>query len=831
MSVERKYRVMKFGGTSLGTPASVAQVVGLVRRERERGPLALVVSAMGPTTSELHRAGTRAAEGARDEALALVAAAGDRVRANLSGAARELGVRVDVPPAVDALLAELREIMGGLFAVRELSPQVRDRVLSFGERLSAVALAQLLQAAGVPAEAVDARAWTVTDDVFGAARPVWSETEARLRALAPAWDGRVPVHTGFIGSTVDGRTTTLGRNGSDYTATLLARGLGAEEVVIWTDVSGVMTADPDLVAEAYPVPHLSYNEALELASVGLGILHPRTMVPLVESGVPLRVRSTVRPDAPGTLVDAAGSADEEKPACVTSLEKMALLDLRGSQLRDGGALSARALSVLGREGIAVWLEAQAAKGSGVALLVEGKDAARAERALREELRRELEDGHLAELRVRAPVTLVTLVAEAMGRTPNVAGRFFGALGALGVNVLASAQGASARAISSVIGAEDTAVAVRSVHAAFNLAAEQVSLLVLGKGTVGGHLLAQIAEQRGRLAAEHDVDLRVVGVVDSKHALWEPAGVDLRSWREQLAAAPPNGDLLSTLDRLRGLPVPVLVDCTAEPGMERVYEEAFRRGIHVVSANKKPLTTDAADAARTHAAARKAHRAWRYETTVGASLPVIETLKNLVRTGDRVELIEGSLSGTLGYLANALTDGTPLGAAVRKAKELGYTEPHPGDDLSGVDAGRKALILARELGLAMSLEQVEIEPFVPAELLEERDLDRFFTGLDRFDAKMAARVDGLRKEGRVLRYLARIVPRGEGGAPRVTVGPVGVPAAHPATRLRGSEAFVAFTTERYAEYPLVVQGAGAGGAVTAAGVLADVLALSQSLRGR
>jgi len=359
--------------------------------------------------------------------------------------------------------------------------------------------------------------------------------------------------------------------------------------------------------------------------------------------------------------------------------------------------------------------------------------------------------------------------------------------------------------------------------------------VLGKGVVGRELLAQILAERRKLRERHDLDLRVVGLVDSRGAAFEPEGIDLERWREVVAVAPPLdavGGLEALLDRMRGSSVPVLVDVTAESGMESAYEQAWRMGLHVVGANKKPLTLPFALHRGLLAAAQRHHRAYRYETTVGASLPVIETLKNLVRTGDDVRLVEGSFSGTLGYLANEVMAGVELSSAVRRARELGYTEPHPRDDLSGLDVARKAIILARELGLEVDLEDVEIEPFVPASILAEDDLERFFAALQRHDAAQEQALTELRRSGQTLRYLARIDPRGgDGGRASIRVGPIGVPASHPATRLRGSEAFVAFTTERYAEYPLIVQGAGAGGAVTAAGVLADVLALSQTLRGR
>lgn len=442
-----------------------------------------------------------------------------------------------------------------------------------------------------------------------------------------------------------------------------------------------------------------------------------------------------------------------------------------------------------------------------------------------------------EVNVRAPITLLSLVAETMGRTPNVAGRFFYALGSLGIRVRAIAQGASQRSITAAIDAEDTSVAVRTVHAAFNFADQTVSLLVLGKGTVGRELIQQIASQHRELIERHGARLNVVGIADSRRLLFSEDGVNLETWLADLAECPPSSDSTGPVDadileRLRRLPVPILVDCTAAGGLETLYREAFERGIHVVSANKKPLTIPHGLRTELMETASQHHRAWLYETTVGASLPVIETLKNLVRTGDRVVSIEGSFSGTLGYLTNELMRGQRLSEAVAEATRCGYTEPHPREDLSGQDVARKALILARELGLQLELSDMVIQPLATTQAPPDADVATYLAALQDEDDAFAAALADKTRDGGTLRYLARIDPSRVGTSlPVCEVGPVIIPPDHPATRLRGSEAFVAFTTERYTAYPLIVQGAGAGGAITAAGVLADVYRISQMLRGR
>lgn len=824
--------VTKVGGSSLASPERLERVLTFVGDARNEGPLCLVVSAFGDTTDHLVRAFDRARTGEQAGGPPAVDGVLDvaRAAARSALAARPSAVE-GLEPFLAEIARELRASLARVAALRDGSPRARDEVLAFGERVSAHVIAYVLGARGVPALAVDARTWLFTDDRHGDADALSELTRAAVTRLAPSWlaEGQVAVHTGFIGQTTSGATTTLGRNGSDYTAAVLAAAIDAREVTLLTDVPGVLTADPALVPEAYPVPRLSYREALELSGLGLRMLHPRTVLPLVRSGIVLRVRDSLRPELPGTTVDLAGAGDQRHPTCLVSLENLALLDVEGSFSSRDAHLSSRVLARLAQAGVDVWLAAPAPRENGLSVVVrsEARDAAKG--LVDAELARELGEGTIEPIRVHEPVSIVTLVAEAMGRTGNVAGRFFSALGGVGVNVRAASQAATSRAISCVVDAADTATAVRALHAATHLAAERVSLLLLGKGTVGGSLLAQLARARGSLPSVHAVDVRVVGAVDSRASIFEEHGIAAEEVRAKLTRATSREPLDALLDRLKRLPSPVLVDCTASDGMEQVYRASFARGIHVVTANKKPLAVAGAAREQLFRSHRAAHRAFRYETTVGASLPIVETLQNLVRTGDRVSRIEGSLSGTLGYLSNELSRGVKLSAAVRAARAQGYTEPHPRDDLAGTDVARKALILARELGLELELDAIVVEPFVPRALFVHDSVDAFLSALEAHDVAFAAYVGGLRARGEVLRYLATIDPHGEGG-PRVMVGPVAVSQDHPAAGLRGTEALVSFTTERYAEYPLVVRGAGAGGAVTAAGVLADILAISRARRG-
>ncbi|MEM9691797.1 MAG: bifunctional aspartate kinase/homoserine dehydrogenase I [Myxococcota bacterium] len=831
----KRFVVLKFGGSSQGTADRLERVTTIIRESAAQRPTAVVVSALGGSTDRLIRAAECAARGDVDGAKHLIDDVFD-LASNHAQLVDDGPARDAMRRAVDELASPLRNLIYGVSLLREYTKQSLDLILSFGERLSATLMRELLAYQGLNARYVDARDWCVTGPEFGEAVVDWTETARRVNEHRSHWQQRVSVHTGFLGRTPSGQTTTLGRNGSDYTATLLARALEAEQVTIWTDVSGVMTADPVLVPYAYPIERLSYMEALELSNFGARMFHPRTMVPLIAAEIPLQIRNTLDGSRPGTRVCATGSDDPRQPTSVTNLENLALLDIQAQYLSYRPRIGERVQRALDREDTTVWLATHSAHGQALSVVVPVAQAETAKRAVELEFAGEIERGELQRVGIEAPVTLLTLVAEKMGKSVNVAGRQFAALGNVGVNVMAIGQSASSRSISCVVPAEETTTAVRAVHDAFNFAHQTVSLLVLGKGVVGSQLLAQIDEAAEALRDRNDIDVRLAGLADQHRVVFDEKGIDPGEWRGAIARAPsvkggPHGPVTEEiLERLRRLPVPILVDVTAADGMNDLYQAAFRRGIHVVAANKKPLTVPTHDYRELLNEARQSYRAYRYETTVGASLPVIDTLKNLVRTGDRVTLIEGSFSGTLGYLTQELMAGTPLAQAVRTAKDLGYTEPHPRDDLSGLDAARKALILARELGLTVSLEDIALEPLVPQHLLEEADLDAFFAKLVAFEPTLAKTLDGYRRENKNLRYLARIDPLAKQGEV-MKVGPIPVGLDHPATHLRSAESFVAFTTQRYAEYPLIVQGAGAGGAVTAAGVLADVLAIAQTLRGR
>jgi len=825
-----EWQVYKFGGSSLGVEGRLQKSLSIIASGPR--PLAVVVSALGDTTDWL----VLAARSAENGELAKARREIDRVRDQAESAAHRI-LEADNLAAftveLASLLAPVERVIAGIDLTRECSARSLDQVIGVGEQISTALVSAALRDSGVPSVAIDARDFIVTDAAFGNAVVEWEATRSAFGGRASEWGSTVPVVSGFVGRTRDGHATTLGRNGSDYTATILARLLGAGTVTVWTDVLGVMTADPALVHEATPVDHLSYDEALELSYFGTRMIHPRTIIPLRESGGVMWIRSSADPARPGTRIDAHGNPDPNRPTCVTSLERLTMIGLESRRTGIGRPVGGRIVTALENAGIRVWMTSESTLGQTFSVIVPASDGDSTMRVIRETVGTEMESGDLEVGVVLTPVSLVTLVAEAMGAGPNVAGRYFSSIGRCGILVHAVAQGATARSVSCVIDGDKTAQAVRAVHSAFNLAHTEMNVLLLGKGVVGGSLLRQIKSQAAALEDDHQVALRLVGIAGTGGAFFDSEGIDPAQALPRLQQAVAQGtaarDLPRLLEPFSRLPNPVLVDCTAADGMEELYAEAFTRGISVVASNKKPLSLPLSRYEALHAAARRHFRSFVYETTVGAALPVIETLKNLVRTGDHVVRIEGSLSGSLGYICAQVSTGVSLSEAVRRARELGYTEPHPRDDLAGTDVARKALILARELGVRADLKEVHVEPLIPQESFAEDDVDAFLAGLRGLDEAFAAKSAALRKNGQSLRYLAKIEPGHSGVS--ISAGPVGVDADHPAGTLKGAEAFVAFYTERYSEFPLVVRGAGAGGDITASGVLADILLVAQGLRSR
>lgn len=794
--------VLKFGGSSLVTAAAMQRVADvLVAR---RGVQRIVVcSAMGGVTNELLALGQLAV--ARDPSLG---ARVDALAARHTDALEELGASA-AAAEVGERVGELRRLLDGVSILGELSPRSSDALVSFGERLAVPLVAALLTRAGLSVRRVDARDWIATDDTFGAAEVDRDRTVAAIRTGVAADPGfEILLTEGFIGRSPQGETTTLGRGGSDYTASLIARAVGADCMEKSTDVAGMMTADPRLVREAQIIDTMSYEEALELCHFGAKVIYHPTIEPLREAGIPLIVRSTFDSDAPGTRIVAA----PERPAVVralSSIDDVVLLTLVGGRLLARPGFSRRVFTALAAASVNVVLITQSSSEHSLTIGISAADRAGAEAALHEEFDADMELGRLEPLQVETGLSIIALVGGGMKAASGVSGKAFAALGASGVNIRAIAQGSTERNISIVVASEDVARGLRAVHRAFfDNGVRRLHLVCLGTGQVGAALLDQIHR-----TATPGLDLRVIGLANSRQALLNPAGIDLADWRTALAAAPaPPADWCDAVAAL-DLPNVVFVDNTASPDAAATVLEAVRRGYAAVCSNKIAATGPLAD--------------WRdlasgtfyHESNVGAGLPVLDTLKQLIATGDHIHRVEAVMSGSLNFIFNRFSPSCTFESAVREAAAAGYTEPDPRLDLGGVDVARKVLILARLAGAELELADVAITPFLPATAFEG-SVDDFYAALPACEAELSARLAEAGTD-HVLRVVGSWSP--EGGA---EVALRMLPLDHPLARLAGTDNKFTFLTDRYPEQPLVIQGAGAGAEVTAMGVFSDLLRIGK-----
>ncbi|MBW3534730.1 MAG: bifunctional aspartate kinase/homoserine dehydrogenase I, partial [Gemmatimonadetes bacterium] len=703
----------------------------------------------------------------------------------------------------------LGRLLKGVALLGECTPRTLDGVLATGEALSASLLAAALRQRGLPAVAVDPGRWIVTDEAFGEARVDAAATATAARREAAAVEG-VPVVPGFTGATAAGDVTTLGRGGSDHSAAVLGVSLSADRVEIWTDVDGVMTADPRVVDDATRLDTMSFDELLELTHWGAKVVHPGAARLLRERGLPLVIRNALRPGQPGTEVSTGGGSGGEDPVrALASRADTALMQLAAPGGDDGTDMAMRALTALRDGGIRVVMVTQGSSEASVCVVVPDASTPSARAALEDEFRLERETRRIDAVRVERACAVVTVVGDGMRRRTGISARVFGVLGHHGINVRAIAQGASERTISVVVSGADGAAAVRAVHDAFFAPRPRAAeLWVAGTGRVGSALLDQLA---GR-AAHHR--LRVTGIGTSRGSLLSREGVDLEGWRQALSRSDASADALVEAAIASPHHPRVFVDCTASPTLPSGYERLLAAGVSVVAANKIGFSGPVEAWRRLQAAAREGAAVY-HETTVGAGLPILRTVADLVHTGDRIVRLQGVLSGTLGYLCDELMGGRTFSEAVRSAHELGYTEPDPRDDLSGTDVARKLVILARAAGLELEPSDVDVEPLLPREAVGGT-LEAFWERLPSLDDFMArSRADADASGGRLV-YMGTV----EDG--RARVGLEVVPREHPCWSLRGSENLVLVVSDRYSATPLVVRGPGAGPEVTAAGVFADVL---------
>jgi aspartokinase/homoserine dehydrogenase 1 len=822
--------VHKFGGTSVAGADRYRHVGRLVRSLHPAGGrTAVVVSAMAKVTDALFDCCLRAAQGpagstTADEVL-------DGIVARHHGCVDELvpDIGAERAAALKATIADdargIRSLLGAVRMMGSRVDVIDEVVAGHGEVWSAQILAAVL---GCPW--LDARKVLVVD---AGAQPVVDEDESRRRTRAfvdPPGQATVDlvVVTGYVAATREGRPTTLKRNGSDFSASIFGALLDASEVVIWTDVDGVLSADPRRVPEAVLLDEMSYAEAMELAYFGAKVVHPRTMQPAVDRKIPIWIKNTFRPDVKGTVIHAVPPRADDDPRPppppvkgFTTIDGLALLNLEGTGMVGVPGIAERLFGALRHAGVSVVVISQASSEHSICFAIPEPQVALAKKAVDDVFAAERAQGLVADLAVVPGCSILAAVGDAMAEQPGMAARFFGALGDVGVNVKAVAQGSSERNITAVIDGRDSTRALRAVHARFTLSDLTLSVGVVGTGLIGQAFLAQLEQQRDELRRRYKVDLRIRAVANSRHMALHDSRAGLAGLT---AGSPVDLDALASHVRADHLPHAVIVDCTAGDVVVDHYATWLRRGIHVITPNKRAASGPLLRWRAIQTAARAGHARYFGEATVGAGLPVITTLKDLMNTGDTVVAVEGVLSGTLSWIFNTLAPGMTFSSRVREAKRLGYTEPDPREDLSGLDFARKLVVLAREMGRDVSLDDVDVEDLAPG-CPFGAPLDDLLAQLADVDRAISARQEAARAAGQVLRMVG-VVP--ETGRPSVQLQALALD--HPFSRLDGSDNILAFRTRRYAARPLVVQGPGAGPEVTAGGVFGDLLRVVSHLGG-
>ncbi|MDH3304454.1 MAG: bifunctional aspartate kinase/homoserine dehydrogenase I [Gammaproteobacteria bacterium] len=817
-----RWKIHKFGGSSLADADCFRRVAGLLIKLSDTR-IGVVVSAMAGMTDALINLALLAERDDQsfiDELHAIGERYSITARA-LLGAERQ----VSVLDAWSRDADDITDVLKAIALVKSAPQRSRDVVAGYGEIWSASLLAAYLEQESPERGGtwVDARDIITVHQTELGPSVLWEISRKKFADIVPEDFAGIAVITGFIATDEDGLQTTLGRNGSDYSASIFAALSKASELSIWTDVDGVMSADPSRVPEAQVIDQLTYNEAMELAYFGASVIHPQTLGPAIDGDIPIVIRNSHNPSHPGSRIGKHTQLVENIKG-ITAIGGMALVNLEGAGMIGVPGTADRLFAALKNAGVSVTLISQASSEHSICIAVPDAVAERARKVITAAFAEELENGQIQSVEVTNGQSIVAVVGDGMAGTPGIAARFFGTLGRAGINVRAIAQGSSERNISAVVDSEDATKALRAAHSGFYLSAKTLSIGLIGPGTVGTCLLRQLEKQARRLHDEFNLDLRVRAIARSQTMLLGDRSIDLSRWQEDLAE---NG-IDCDLDKLEAhinpdhLPHAVIIDCTASEHIAGKYAGWLERGIHIITPNKKAFSGPFEDYVALRDSAAHGNSHCFYETTVGAALPIITTLRDLIDTGDEVHQVQGIFSGTLAYLFNVYDGTTPFSEIVRSARSIGYTEPDPRDDLSGMDVARKLTILARELGQTIEIGDFPVQNLVPTQL-RECSIDEFLERLAEVDAEINALYESARKEGENLRYVARLDVNG-----RATVGLAAVDSDHAFSNINLTDNIVQFETDRYSENPLVVQGPGAGPEVTAGGVFGDLLRLAQYL---
>lgn len=816
-------KILKFGGSSVAKPERIKSIVEILKSYYAAGErFAVVFSAFGGVTDQLIEM-SRLAQDADKSYLDLFNEFSERHRAAVKELLNE-NVQGNVLKELEENHEVLKNLLHGILLVREASTRTMDYVLSFGERNSSFIISHVLRQHGLDAHYLDARKIIKTNKDFGSAKV---DLNASYKNISDYFNQNSGIHicTGFIASAKGGLTTTLGRGGSDYTASLLAAGLDADKIEIWTDVDGVLTADPRKVKDAFTIPEMTYAEAMEMSHFGAKVIYPPTLQPALAKKIPLAIKNTFNPDFSGTLISDIPSKNGHPVKGISSIGNVALLTLQGGGLFGVPGIAARLFNALAQADINIILITQGSSEHAISFAIQPQFARKAKKRVESAFEYELKSGLIEPVKIEDDLSVIAIIGQNMRYQPGISGRLFQALGKNGINCIAIAQGSSELNISVVIPKNDESKALNALHESFFLSdIQQLHVYMIGVGLIGGTLIDQIQKQADYLKEKRELTIKVVGLANSKKMLFNPDGIALDNWKEQLLASEETMITSDFIEKMKSLNLPntIFVDNTANPDIANHYDHILDASISISTPNKIATSSTYLQYQRLKTLADKRGVQFLYETNVGAGLPVITTLRDLINSGDEILKIEGVLSGSLSFIFNSYQEGVQFSDIVKKAGELGYTEPDPRIDLKGIDVRRKLIILARETGLALEAADVDIEQILPQACVDAETVDDFFVEIEKannhFETKRAAAA----AEGKVLRMIAKL------DGDKASIGLEAVGSDHPFYGLDGSDNMIVFTTQRYKNRPLVIRGPGAGAEVTAAGVFAEIISIGNAL---
>lgn len=815
-------RVLKFGGSSVSDAKRISNVINILKGYEHKGEkYAVVFSAFQGVTDKLIELGNLALKQSDDykKELSVLRSRHKRIINELVPKKNQ-----SIHSKVKKILDELSEVLHGVNLIKELSPRSLDLIMSFGEILSCTVISEALKRNGVPCEFLDMTKIIKTDDCFGGARVDFTATNENIVRHFRRHK-KTQIVTGFIGSTNGNVTTTIGRGGSDYTASIIGAALNASEIEIWTDVDGILTADPRKVKESFPLKAVTYEEAMELSHFGAKVIHPPTMLPALHKKIKIRIKNTFNPEARGTVILERQKSIAFNVKGISSIDEISLIRVQGGGMVGVTGIASRLFGALARKGINIILISQASSEHSICFAISPLHGADAKKAIEEEFKLEMLEGRIGKVIVEDNLSIIAVVGEDMKQTPGISGEVFEALGKNGINIHAIAQGSSELNISLVINRSSLTKALNVLHDSLFISKyKTINLFMAGPGLVGSELLKLIENRLEFINKEIHTKIEIKALADSKYMLFSRNGIRPDNWKSALKKSGVKSDPYKFVKYMKEMDLPnsIFVDCTAAKSYVPYYKEILDSSISVVTPNKIANSGPYKKFIELQDMAKRRNVQFRYGTNVGAALPIINNLRDLINNGDEIIKIEGVLSGTLSYIFNSLQPGENFSQIVKKAQELGYTEPDPRDDLSGLDVARKLLILIRESKISFEMKQVKVENLVPSSARKAKNVKVFFNELAKHDSRFAKKVDAAVKKGMKLCYIAKY----ERGKAKVGIETIGKD--HPFYNLAGTDNIVAFTTKNYSQKPLVIRGPGAGADYTAFGVFVDIMRISNYL---